>query len=142
MYGMTKIIIIYCFSNQIRTMSNTIWCFNWMCYWCVNLEYTFQYLVMRFVQHMRYDSTSIIYQSRRNTRINVDLKMLRMCKLSSCHFLFWHVGINFDIYLGNKNVILSAAISLHNKTMSSAEYLWIIQNSRISFLLFVLQSKC
>ena len=61
---------------------------------------------------------------------------------SSCHFWFWHVGINFDSYLGNKNFILSAAISLHNKTMSSAEYLWIIQNSRISFLLFVLQSKC
>ena len=104
--------------------------------------YAFVSLEIRFVQHMRYDSTSIIYQSRRNTRINVDLKMLRMCKLSSCHFWFWHVGINFDIYLGNKNVILSAAISLHNKTMSSAEYLWIIQNSRISFLLFVLQSKC
>ena len=54
---------------------------------------------------------------------------------SSCHFWFWHVGINFDSYLGNKNFILSAAISLHNKTMSAAEYLWILQNSRISSLL-------
>ena len=54
---------------------------------------------------------------------------------SSCHFWFWHVGINFDSYLGNKNFILSAAISLHNKTMSAVEYLWILQNSRISSLL-------
>ena len=70
---------------------------------------------------MQYDATSIQYQSRRNTRIHVDLKILRMCKLMS--FLFWHVGINFDSYLGNKNFILSAAISLHNITMSAAEYL-------------------
>ena len=61
---------------------------------------------------------------------------------SSCHFWFWHVGINLDSYLGNKSLILSAAISLQNKTMSAAEYLWILQNSRISSLLFVLKSKC
>ena len=40
----------------------------------------------------------------------------------SCHFGFWHVLIDFDSYLGNKNCILSAAMSLQNKTMSAAEY--------------------
>ena len=131
-------IIIYCFSNQLRTMSNTIWCFNWMCYWCVNLEYTFQYLVMRFIWDM------ILHQLYTKVVVIQELMLIWKCYVcaSSWHFCFWHVGIDFDSYLGNKNFILSAAISLHNKTMSSAEYLRIIQNSRISFLLFVLQSKC